>query len=83
MKSFKQFIGEAEFRLDTALAKLHKKFPGKEALNHSVEHMSDHLQKEHGWPKKEADAAASNHKSFQEMMHKYSGPEYVSRDSSD
>ena len=83
MISFKNFIKEAEFRMDAGIQRLEKKFPRDEALKHGIEHMSNHLQKEHGFPKDVADAAAKNHHGLQSMFHKYSGPEYISRDSSD
>ncbi len=83
MIKFSQYLKEAEHRLDVGVMHLEKKFPREQALKHGVEHMSQHLQKEHGFPKSTADAAAKNHHGMQAMFHKYSGPEYVSRDSSD
>lgn len=83
MKTFDQFLQESAHRMDVGVMHLEKAFPREQAIKHGVAHMSNHLQAKHGFPKANADAAAKNHHEMQTMLHAHSGPEHVSRDSSD
>lgn len=81
--SFDEFLHEAEYRLSAGIARLEKAFPREQAAKHGVDHMSTHLQSVHGFPKHVADEAAQRHHDFQNFIHAHTGPEFVSKDSSD